>query len=653
MRKLLIITSIMLSSACTQDVKKAETEELSIGSISDTDVVIPSNPERNAYFGDLHVHTNYSFDAFVFGTVATPDDAYRFAKGGALRHPGGFDMKLRQPLDFYAVADHGFYLGLFAGMNDPSNPISNHPEAKTFVDTPKIEGRIAAFKAIAKFHNPDSPRFKEIEDLPTTKSAWKDTVEAANRHNDPGNFTAFVAYEYTSHPGTANLHRNVIFKGSEAPEIPFSRLDSLNPEDLWRWMDGLREEGIDTLAIPHNGNASNGQMFSLVDFSGNPLSESYAELRMRNEPLFEISQIKGTSETHPLLSPNDEWAGFEIYPYLIGTHIQGKINNSYVREAYKNGLALAEEKGFDPFHFGIIGSSDTHNGSYAGDEDNYWGKAGLLDMTGVHRGTVPIPKAVIESGEVDLKAFGPKAEASPKNVKSVEVKKIYQPDPSPTAFSAGGLVGIWAEQNTRDSLFESMQRKETFGTSGTKIRVRFFSGYDLPSFDSQNWIRESYAGGVPMGADLLAKGGQAPEFIIWASRDVHSAPLQRLQIIKGWLAEGKVHEQVYDVACSDGITVDPTTHRCGDNGATVNLDDCSFSEDVGAAELQSRWRDPDFKASERAFYYVRVLENPVCRWSTWDAIRAGVTPREGLAETIQERAWSSPIWYVPTENNAG
>ena len=290
-----------------------------------------ANPERNAYFGDLHVHTANSFDAFVLGTVATPDDAYRFAQGEALRHPGGFDMKLREPLDFFAVTDHAFYLGITRAMADPESPMSRHPDAKalTSVDTP--EDRMRAFRLGPQFTRPMSPRYREIDDPATSRAAWQDNISAANRHNDPGRFTAFIGYEYTPGPIVRNLHRNVLFKGDTAPDIPFSQFDSENPEDLWAWMDALREQGIESLAIPHNSNQSRGQMFALVDFAGDPIDADYASVRSRNEPLVEISQTKGTSETHPALSPNDEWAAFETLSYRVGSREPLQVSGSYVR----------------------------------------------------------------------------------------------------------------------------------------------------------------------------------------------------------------------------------------------------------------------------------------------------------------------------------
>tara|TARA_B100000378_G_scaffold163805_1_gene131921 strand:+ start:950 stop:2647 length:1698 start_codon:yes stop_codon:yes gene_type:complete len=564
----------------------------------------------------------YSFDAFIFGTTSSPDDAYEFAKGGTIIHPAGFDMSLDTPLDFYGVSDHAFYLGVLRQMADPSTEISKHPAAAGMSTLGGSDDRGAKFTAILQFMR--SGRGLEINDPVIRKDAWDDIVASANRHNDPGNFTAFVAYEYTaSGADRGNLHRNVIFRDDIAPELPFSRLDSSNPEDLWAWMDNNRADGIESLAIPHNSNGSNGSMFMLTDNAGRPIDDAYANLRMRNEPLVEITQVKGTSDTHPALSPNDEWADFEIMPFRIATSLYSEPNGSYVRQAYLNGLKMQAEGGFNPYKLGVIGSSDTHNASYAGDEDDYWSKVGLRDANGVLRGSVPLsePRA---NGELYADTYF-------------------------NTWGAAGLAGVWAEENTRAAIYDAFRRKETFGTSGTRMKVRFFAGNDLPELDDEDLIGKAYGGGVPMGGDLIANAAEVPSFIAWVAKDPNSASLQRLQIIKGWVEDGEAQEQVFDVACSDGGSVDPTSHRCPDNEAQVNLLDCSISEGLGAAELKARWQDPSYDPDQHAIYYVRALENPTCRWSTWDAIRAGVAPRPDLPATIQERIWSSPIWVTPSQ----
>lgn len=577
---------------------------------------VAENADRNAYFGDLHVHTRYSFDAFVFGTRTSPDDAYRFAKGEAIEHPAGFDMQLRAPLDFQAVTDHAAYLGMLPEMSDPTTAAGQHPAGRLIQEATDTASRRAAFQSMGDYFR-GTVEDDDLLDLNVVRSAWRSIIESAERHNDPGTFTTFIGYEYTSSgPERENLHRNVIFRGSQAPDIPFSRLDDTNPEKLWAWMDGLRQEGIESLAIPHNANGSNGMMFELTDWAGDPIDAAYADLRMRNEPLVEITQVKGTSDTHPLLSPNDEWADFEIFPYRIATTLPSQPAGSYVRDAYLRGLMIEAVAGANPYRFGVAGASDTHVSAGSFSEFDYWSKVGLLDYRDDLRGSVPG-----EDGEYA--------------------------DPYYRFWSASGLTGVWAEANTREAIFDAFRRKETFATSGPRIQVRFFAGYGLEAAAADRDVSTLYARGIPMGGDLLARAEEAPVFIAWALRDPMGAPLDRLQIIKGWLEEGKAREQVYDVACPDGASVDSETHRCPASGATVDLTDCRFSADAGAAELTATWRDPDFKADQNAFYYVRVLENPTCRWSTWDALRADVPPRPDLPATIQERAWSSPIWFKP------
>ena len=620
----LLLLSLVVTACSDNSTTSSEEPQLSSSSAPETTSVLPSgyNTERNAYFGDLHVHTMYSFDAFIFGTTSSPDDAYEFAKGGTLTHPAGFDMSLDTPLDFYGVSDHAFYLGVLRQMADPSTEISKHPAAAGMSTLGGSDDRGAKFGAILAFMR--SGRGEEINDPSIRKEAWDDIVASANRHNDPGNFTAFVAYEYTaSTSDRGNLHRNVIFRDDIAPELPFSRLDSSNPEDLWAWMDNNRANGIESLAIPHNSNGSNGSMFMLTDNAGRPIDDAYANLRMRNEPLVEITQVKGTSDTHPALSPNDEWADFEIMPFRIATSLYSEPNGSYVRQAYLNGLKMQAEGGVNPYKLGVIGSSDTHNASYAGDEDDYWSKVGLRDADGVLRGSVPLsePRA---NGELYADTYF-------------------------NTWGAAGLAGVWAEENTRAAIYDAFRRKETFGTSGTRMKVRFFAGNDLPELEDEDLIGKAYGGGVPMGGDLIANAAEIPSFIAWVAKDPNSASLQRLQIIKGWVEDGEAQEQVFDVACSDGGSIDPTSHRCADNGAQVNLSNCSISEGLGAAELKARWQDPSYDPNQHAIYYVRALENPTCRWSTWDAIRAGVAPRSDLPATIQERIWSSPIWITPSQ----
>ncbi len=616
----------------------------------------PPNPDRNAYFGDLHVHTGYSFDAYVFGNTTLPADAYRYAKGQALEHPSGFRMQLQQPLDFYAVTDHAMFLGLVREAADTSTPFSHYAVSKPLhnINAWYNMNEWSLIKRGRNFAGFITNSINELLDgtidpkvvEAVTRSAWRDTIQAADDAYEPGNFTTFAAFEYTSSTDDmGNLHRNIIFHDTDRlPAVPFSRFNSQNPEGLWDWMDGLRSEGIESLAIPHNSNGSNGQMFKLVDWAGDPMDDDYSIQRLRNEPLVEITQIKGTSDTHPLLSKNDEWADFEIAPYRVATTLASDPAGSYVRDAYLRGLELAAGGVMNPYKFGLVGASDTHNSASSPDEDNYFSKVGMLDGTAEMRGSIP---ASFVSGTL-LKWRAPDL------LKEVDGKD-YMAGGAFEYWSASGLTGVWAPQNTRESIYEAFRRKETFATSGPRIKVRFFAGYDFDPglLDSPLLVANAYRTGVTMGSDLPASGDMAPAFLLWAAADPRGTALQRLQVIKGYLENGAHRERIYDVACSDALVPDPVSGRCPDNGARVNLADCSTTAGVGAAELKALWRDPAFDPAQEAFYYVRVLENPTCRWSTWDAIRAGVAPRSDLHSTIQERAWSSPIWYRPAAVSAG
>ena len=627
---------------------------------------IIKNDNRDAFFGDLHVHTMYSFDAFIFGTTASPDDAYSYAKGAAIKHPLGFDMQLDDPLDFYAITDHAAWLGMIRAYADPDTKPGqldfaadlhglNNPEnlnTNTFVRRASLFANLLTGELITPSKNPlkilgaylqeDTIYGTSAYDRETHHSAWKDIAEAAERHNNPGEFTTFIAYEFTSSgPGQSNLHRNVIFKDSRAPIQPFSIVDSRNPEDLWDWMDKLRELGVESLAIPHNSNGSNGQMFKLVDWAGNPMDDDYATKRMRNEPLVEITQVKGTSDTHPLLSPSDRWADFGIMNNRVASPFYSSPTGSYVRNAYLRGLSLDSEFKINPYKFGLVGASDTHTGAISDKESDYHSKIGILDGTPELRGAAPLTKA-----------FKEQIEGSGSNViirGYTEVGDQEYIDTGYTEWGASGLAAVWAENNTRESIYDAFRRKETFATTGSRIKVRFFGGYQInDAFDKDDPVNFAYANAVTMGADMLQSGNQTPQFVVWALRDVKRAPLDRVQIIKGWTElSGKPHEKIYDVACSDGRKPSPETNLCNDSKASVNLDNCQISINTGADEFKAVWEDPNFDPDLKAFYYVRVLENPTCRWSTWDALKSGEKPREDLPATIQERAWSSPIWYVP------
>ncbi|WP_421937771.1 DUF3604 domain-containing protein [Phenylobacterium sp.] len=586
------------------------------------------NPDRNAYFGDLHVHTSISNDAYIFNVRRTPDDAYRFGRGETIGHASGYLVRLAGgPLDFVAVTDHAEYMSAIREAGNPDSPLSKLEFSKGLM-SPNPDDIQKAFNAFNRARR-DGTLPKEYGDPSIVSRAWREVQDAAARNNQPGRFTTLVGYEYTAASTGRNLHRNVIFRGSNVPAMPYSASDSADPENLWRTMDGWRAKGIEALAIPHNSNGSDGIMFDSVRLNGQPIDKAYAEMRMRNEPLVEMTQIKGTSDTHPSLSPNDEWANFEIMESYIGSSTKvTKFAGGYVRRALQDGIILREKLGANPFKFGFIGSSDTHNAAPGSvEEPNYFSKTGRRDGLPELRGSAP------PGGARDWSALTGEQLANP---------PVFQ------TWGASGLAGVWAEENSRDAIYAALRRKETFATSGPRIKVRFFASYDFPAdlMTRADTVRQAYARGVPMGGDLLAARGKAPQFLVWAVRDPRAGYLQRAQVVKGWIENGQAKEKVFDVACSDGLQVG-AGGRCPDNGAGVNMKTCEPDRFKGDVELRTVWKDPEFNPKQRAFYYVRVLENPSCRWSTWDALRNGTPPNPKLAPTIMERAWSSPIWYEP------
>jgi len=468
------------------------------------------SPTRNAYFGDLHVHTRNSMDAYLFGARTSPDDAYRYAQGESIAHPSGFEIKLDgEPLDFYAVTDHAEYLGVFPAWDRPGTKLAEFPVYEAM----KSDNAAVRLGGFVKMLRPqkDGMNLADLNDTEIVASTWAETIEAAEQHNKPGEFTTFSAFEYSATVGGAGMmHRNVIFRDTAAPTV-FSSLDSNNPEDLWNWMDQQRENGTDVLAIPHNSNQSLGNSFKLETTNGEAFTPEYADQRMRNEPLVEVTQPKGTSETHPLLSPNDEWANFEILEnFMTVSHSEEDLTGNYVRSAYRLGLAIEDKKDFNPFKMGMIGSSDTHVSGGAFTEKNYSGKAGIVDGLALARGSIPEPP---ETAWID-------------NAKSKELFKSSR-------YGASGLTGVWAESNTREAIFNAFRRKETFATTGPRMKVRFFASLNFSDelLNDPNLIDMAYKSGVSMGADLVGDG-RAPSFLIWALQDPNSAPLQRAQVIK-------------------------------------------------------------------------------------------------------------------------
>jgi len=578
-------------------------------------------PQRNAYFGETHVHTSWSLDAFSIGnTLTTPADAYKYFKGEAIKHPLGYEVKIDTPLDWAGVTDHSEYAGVIQAANEPNSPVSKIPQAAPLVlkDKSKKEMERVALYAINVLVA--GPPVKALMSPEIAGSVWKKNVEIAEEANDPGKFTAFCSYEWTSMPNNMNLHRNIFFEDcSKVPEMPFSALDSSHPVDLWNWMDGQRKAGNDLLAISHNANVSDGRMFPTeVDSKGRPIDAAYAASRVRNEPLIEIKQLKGSSETHPLLSPTDEFANFEIMSVLLGNppgripHIVG----SYARQALKDGLTMQDTEGFNPYKFGFGAASDSHNTAVPYRQDNFFGGHSFTDGTNEAR-----MSGTLVGGMFDARTEG-----------------------------TSGLTGVWAEENTRESIFEGIKRKETFAVSGPHIKVRLFGGWEYtPDIMKQkDWVNIGYEKGVPMGGDLPSMKSKAPTFILWAVKDPTSGNLDRIQIIKGWTRNGQSFEKIYDVAWAGDRKPDKWTGRIPAIESTVDIDNATYTNTVGSTELKTVWTDPDFDPSVHAFYYARVLEIPTPRWTTIQAKEMGIAPPDIVAATIQERAWTSPIWYTPS-----
>ena len=616
----LSIGVLSVLAGCGESQGPAGTTDAPPATPVETDVApSESAPDLDVFFGAVHVHTRFSFDAYTNGSLANPADAYRWARGEAIAGGGGGgDLQVRTPLDFYAVSDHAEWMGVFKEMENPESPLSEHPMAARITGT-DANDRMQAFAQILRdFSMGESD--DRLMSPEINRNTWREIVETADAYYEPGTFTTFPAFEWSANPEMQNLHRVVVFQDSSAvPETVLSSHESNDPEHLWAWMDRLRADGATLLAIPHNANASDGLMFSLSTFEGEPIDADYAATRNRNEPLYEITQIKGTSETHPDLSPNDEFAAFEQWDYTLSadalrpTHRQG----SFLRQALLDGLSFRAKGMTDPFQYGIIGDTDTHNAGASNEEFNYTGKFAFENDPNHRLQGLPGQPAG-------------------------QIQQVRE-------FSSAGLAAVWAEENTREAIYAAMARRETYGTTGPMIRLRVFGGYGLSAEDltAVDAAARGYANGVPMGGTLAAQGDDAPSFLIWAMKDPKSGNLDRVQIVKGWVdAAGEQHEQIHDVVWSGDRQPDREGHL-PPVGNTVDAGASTYTNDIGSAELSAVWTDPDFDPAEHAFYYVRVLEIPTPRWSTYDAAALGTEIPEGLPESIQERAYSSPIWYAP------
>jgi len=610
-----VLMALALLTACTKSSHPSSPTSQQASPSQAAPDAVSGNPERDAYFGDLHLHTNYSLDAAVM-SLADPDDAYRYAQGEPLKRAEGVMIQLKRPLDFLAITDHSEYMGVYQTLQNKKSPLYESDLAEA-LRSPDIDVKTKAYYSVVADISAAKPR-SELSDPSMQQNVWKLYPELATRHYKPGKFTTFVAFEWTSMPGDCNLHRNVIFGSLKVPSIPFSSFDSQRPEDLWTYIENARKAGSDVVAITHNGNISCGKMFALTDSDGRPIDAAYAARRASNEIATEIIQGKGASETHPSIAMNDEFAAFEAFTVqlnkmqpLTGAALGAKT--SYVREALKNGLMIEEKVGKNPYRIGIVAGSDSHVGATQPAENNF---------TGFH-------------GDAD---------ASPE-MRIVKPENLYS-----YMVGSGGLTGIWAPQNTREALFAGLKRQETFGTSGVRIRPRFFGGWTFPQnmTAASGWITTAYRDGVPMGGTLPPRAEKsAPTFAVSALKDPDSANLDRIQVVKGWTKDGETFDRIYDIALSGGRTADTKTGKVPPVGNTVDVATATYSNSIGAPELSAVWTDPDFDPAARAFYYVRVLEIPTPRWSTYDAAKLKIAPRKDVEATIQERAWTSPIWYGP------
>jgi hypothetical protein len=576
------------------------------------------NPLNNVYFGEQHLHTANSPDAFAMGTRNTPDDAYRFCKGEAVKKlVDGSTVQKKTAYDWCAVTDHAEYLGIMPLIIEKGSAMAKSPIGKEILSGDPKKGADAFQQIMNSVANLDPIPY--MSDPKTASKVWEKQKAVANKHNDPGKFTTMIAFEWTSQTMYENMHHNVFFRDDKGPKTVYSSLDSVHREDLWTYQEVQRAMGHENFSIPHNANVSNGLMYSPTSSYGNYINKQWAERSNRNTPATEIIQTKGSSETHPALSPNDEFAGFEThYKHLLGSGgVVSRINNGYVRRALTDGQGFQEMIGANPFKYGIVAGADSHDAFSDNEEFNY---------TGVHGNTDNTPKIRLTSGTT------------------------VAGEP-PIHFGTPGATAVWAPENTRTAIFDAIRNRETYGTSGPLIRVRFFGGwnFDKDLHKDKGFVRKAYKDGVPMGGDLKKKPAKAkaPSFAVWAQKDPESGNLDRVQIIKGWYKNGHPWEKLYDVAWSDNRQMDKKTGKLPPVGNTVDIKNASYTNDIGDTQLSATWTDPDFDPSQHAVYYARVIEIPTPRWTTFDAKALGVEPPEGVPATIQERAWTSPIWYTP------
>jgi hypothetical protein len=596
-------------------------------------------PEENypnqVLFGDTHLHTAYSADAGLVGATTTPDDAYRFAKGETVTSSNGLKARLQRPLDFLVVTDHAENLGIPIALEEENPVLQSNEWGKKIAQTYKPRTDDARLQAyIQWFGAVNTPGGKDpMAGTNFGETMWKRITQAAEDHNNPGAFTAFIGFEWTSGPDGNNLHRNVIFRdGKKLADqiVPISAYDSSDPEVLWKWLEDYETKtGGKILALAHNGNLSNGLMFDNVTLSGKPIDAEYAKTRMKWEPIYEVTQIKGDGEAHPALSPTDEFADYYTWDKgSFGEQLKtpDMLPREYAREAWKRGMAYEAKLGVNPFKFGVVGSTDSHTALSTSQEDNFFGKVTMVEPT-----------------------------ADPIRFEEAITGRFSEDDPSDDLIhadaAAAGLAAVWARENTREAIWDAMKRKEVFATTGTRLRVRVFGGFDFTADDQyrSDFAKHGYEKGVPMGGDLsAAPEGSTPSFLIRALRDPDGANLDRVQIIKGWVdADGNMHERIYDVAVSDDRKIEADGRCKTPVGDTVDVKNASYTNKIGDPVLGAYWQDPEFDAKQRAFYYVRVIEIPTPTWIAFDEKIFGTKAPDHVKRKQQERAYTSPIWYTP------
>ncbi|MDO6797528.1 DUF3604 domain-containing protein [Shimia thalassica] len=625
----LVLLAVSATAGSSQNVQDVLPSKEDVGTVFQSDHFSPyagrSFPTQ-VFWGDTHLHTMVSVDAGTM-TRMTQEQAFRFARGEEVTTTHGLRAKLDRPLDFLVVADHSEMYGLMPQLLSGDPSILSTDIGRRWYDALTSGDETVVFNTAMEIVASLSGDVAPIDSPKAIKSAWHDYTELAERFNDPGRFTALIGYEWTSEGGD-NIHRNVIFRDNASyanQVVPFSQFDSKNPEDLWRHLaDFEKRTGGDVLAIPHNGNLSNGRLFSDKNFDGTPLTAELAALRAEFEPVIETTQIKGDSEAHPFLSPDDEFADFDTWDAsnLNGTEAktQDMLEFEYSREAFKTGLRLEKELGVNPFKVGQIGSTDAHTGMAAVGEDNFFGK---------HSGVEPEPNRwqhlVIEAPDPEFSIYG------------------WQQ-------ASGGYAGVWATENTREAIFDAFERREVYATTGSRMMVRLFGGWDFSEADALSRLPADigYAKGVPMGGDLKsAPDGKAPTFLFAALKDPYSGNLDRIQIIKGWLNEdGTTSEKVHDVAWS-GDRAKGADGKVPSVGNTVDVANATWTNTIGAPELIGVWTDPEFDPALKAVYYARVIEIPTPRWTAYEAYRFQVEMSDEVPMTTTERAYTSPIWYTP------